>query len=201
MRAKKLWLDPNECPELEGVLAAVYDEIKEQETQDMIDSGDEYAMECTGQVEVDPDELNDLVADHHKACKSRPPRSVLPTVQSLSRPLSYRSSAYGAYPSSVRTICPGGADRKAPKTRKGRCGNDSVAAVFIVADGRKCLKSKGFRAKRKERQFYQNYRSSMARCTKKDILLFLCFRGRFLIHKPGVKRMTLGLFHFMRLLI
>ena len=63
MRAKKLWLDPNECPELEGVLAAVYDEIKEQETRNMIDSGDEYAMECNGQVEVDPDELNDLVAD------------------------------------------------------------------------------------------------------------------------------------------
>ena len=29
----------------------------------MIDCGDEYAMECTGQVEMDPDELNDLVAD------------------------------------------------------------------------------------------------------------------------------------------
>ena len=63
LRAKKLWLDPNECPELQGVLADAYEEIKEQETQAMIDCGDEYAMECTGQVEMDPDELNDLVAD------------------------------------------------------------------------------------------------------------------------------------------
>lgn len=63
LRAKKLWLDPNDCPELEGVLAEAYEEIKEQETQAMIDCGDEYAMECTGRVEMDPDELNDLVAD------------------------------------------------------------------------------------------------------------------------------------------
>lgn len=63
LRAKKLWLDPNDCPELQGVLADAYEEIKEQETQAMIDCGDEYAMECTGQMEMDPDELNDLVAD------------------------------------------------------------------------------------------------------------------------------------------
>ena len=63
LRAKKLWLDPSDCPELQGVLADAYEEIKEQETQNLIDCGDEYAMECTGQVEMDPDELNDLVAD------------------------------------------------------------------------------------------------------------------------------------------
>ena len=63
LRAKKLWLDPNDCPELQGVLADAYEEIKEQEPQYLIDCGDEYAMECTGQVEMDPDELNDLVAD------------------------------------------------------------------------------------------------------------------------------------------
>lgn len=63
LRAKKLWLDPNDCPELQGVLADAYEEIKEQETQAMIDCGDEYAMECTGQMEMDPDELDDLVAD------------------------------------------------------------------------------------------------------------------------------------------
>ena len=63
LRAKKLWLDPNDCPELQGILADAYEEIKEQETQAMIDCGDEYAMECTGQMEMDPDELNDLVAD------------------------------------------------------------------------------------------------------------------------------------------
>ena len=63
LRAKKLWLDPNDCPELEGVLAAAYDEIEEQELQILIECGDEYALECTGRVEMDPDELNDLVAD------------------------------------------------------------------------------------------------------------------------------------------
>ena len=63
LRAKKLWLDPNECEKLQGVLADAYEEIKEQETQNLIDCGDEYAMECTGQVEMDTDELNDLVAD------------------------------------------------------------------------------------------------------------------------------------------
>ena len=63
LRAKKLWLDPNDCPELQGVLADAYEEIKKEETQAMIDEGDEYAMECTGQMEMDPDELNDLVAD------------------------------------------------------------------------------------------------------------------------------------------
>ena len=55
---------PERLPELQGVLADAYEEIKEQETQAMIDCGDEYAMECTGQMEMDPDELNDLVADH-----------------------------------------------------------------------------------------------------------------------------------------
>ena len=63
LRAKKLWLDPNECPELQGVLAEAYEEIKEQETQNLVECGDEYAMECTGQMEMDPGELNDLVAD------------------------------------------------------------------------------------------------------------------------------------------
>ena len=63
LRTRKLWLDPNECPELEGVLAAAYDEIEEQELQILIECGDEYALECTGRVEMDPDELNDLVAD------------------------------------------------------------------------------------------------------------------------------------------
>lgn len=63
LRAKRLRLNLNECSELEGVLAAAYKEIKEEETRNMIDAGDEYAIECTGQVEMDPDELNDLVAD------------------------------------------------------------------------------------------------------------------------------------------
>ena len=62
---------------------------------------------------------------------------------------------------SVRTISPGEGCREALKAIKSRYGKCSVAAVFMVADGRKCLKSRGFQAKRKERQFYQNYRSFM----------------------------------------
>ena len=51
LRAKKLWLDPNDCPELQGVLADAYEEIKEQETQAMIDCGDEHT--ATNQLEED----------------------------------------------------------------------------------------------------------------------------------------------------
>lgn len=60
---KKALAGPERLPELQGVLADAYEEIKEQEPQNLIDCGDEYAMECTGRVEMDPDELNDLVAD------------------------------------------------------------------------------------------------------------------------------------------
>lgn len=63
LRAKKLRLDPNECADLQSVLDAAYEEIKEQETENLIDCGDEYAMECTGQVEMDYDKINELVAD------------------------------------------------------------------------------------------------------------------------------------------
>ena len=54
------------------------------------------------------------------------------------------------YPS-VRTICPGGEEREVYITTNSRYGNSSVVAVFTVADGRKCLKSRLFRAKRKGR--------------------------------------------------
>jgi hypothetical protein len=33
---------------------------------------------------------------------------------------------------------------------------------------------------------------------QKRYFAFLCYRGHFLIHKPEVKRMTPGLFHFLR---
>ena len=63
LRAKKLRLDLNECGELQGILDAAYEEIKARETQILIDCGDEYALACAGALAVDPEELNDLVAD------------------------------------------------------------------------------------------------------------------------------------------
>jgi hypothetical protein len=54
------------------------------------------------------------------------------------------------YPS-VRTICQGGEEREVYITANSRYGNCSVVAVFIVACGRKCLKSRLFRAKEKGR--------------------------------------------------
>jgi len=54
------------------------------------------------------------------------------------------------YPS-VRTICPGGEEQEVYITTNSRYGNSSVAAVFIAVCGRKCLKSRLFRAKEKGR--------------------------------------------------
>ena len=48
-------------PELEGVLAAAYDDIKKWETQNGIDCGEECFLEYAGLLEVDPDELNEFV--------------------------------------------------------------------------------------------------------------------------------------------
>lgn len=61
LHAKKYFLDLNECGELQGVIDAAYKEIKEEETQNAIDNEDEYAMQCTGQIEMDPDKINELV--------------------------------------------------------------------------------------------------------------------------------------------
>ena len=57
----------NEIPledvaELQDALSRAYDEIEEMEIQNSLDFGDEYAMECQGVAEMDPDELNALVA-------------------------------------------------------------------------------------------------------------------------------------------
>ena len=52
---------------------------------------------------------------------------------------------------SVRTIYLKSGKRKASKTQNSRYGKGSVVAVLIVADCRKCLKSRLFRAKVKGR--------------------------------------------------
>lgn len=52
---------------------------------------------------------------------------------------------------SVRTICLGEDEQEVCITASSRYGNGSVAAVFIAACGRKCLKSRLFRAKEKGR--------------------------------------------------
>ncbi|MBQ7436386.1 MAG: hypothetical protein IJV30_03560 [Oscillospiraceae bacterium] len=60
------------------------------------------------------------------------------------------------YPS-VRTICPGEWCREHPKKQKCRCGNDSVAAVFLWPDSEKALKSRAFGQREKVGNFYQKY--------------------------------------------
>ncbi len=48
----------------------------------------------------------------------------------------------------MRTIGPGRAKRKVPKTRNSRCGNSSAAAAFIGADTPEAVEIKEFRAKK-----------------------------------------------------
>ena len=62
----------------------------------------------------------------------------------------------------MRTICLGGEERGVYITTNGHYGKGSVVAVFIVADGRKCLKSRAFGQKEKAGNFYQNYLPFMA---------------------------------------
>lgn len=53
----------NEIPELENALRRAYADIEEEEISNGLSYGDEYVMECQGEAEVDPDEINDLIAD------------------------------------------------------------------------------------------------------------------------------------------
>ena len=53
----------NEVPELQDALRRAYEEIEEEEISMGIDNGDEYVLECQGEAEMDPYELNDLIAD------------------------------------------------------------------------------------------------------------------------------------------
>ena len=62
LRAKKLRKSLNECDDLQSVLDRAYEDIEQEEIQNMLDYDDEYVQECVGMIEVDPDEINDLVA-------------------------------------------------------------------------------------------------------------------------------------------
>lgn len=53
----------NEVPELQAALQRAYEDIECEEISMGIDNGEEYVLECQGEAEMDPDELNDLVAD------------------------------------------------------------------------------------------------------------------------------------------
>jgi hypothetical protein len=41
----------------------LFKDIEEEEFSNGLSYGDEYVMECQGEAEVDPDEINDLIAD------------------------------------------------------------------------------------------------------------------------------------------
>ena len=62
-KAARMGEDPNTVPELQDALQRAYDDIECEEISMGIDNEDEYVLECQGLIEMDPDELNDLVAD------------------------------------------------------------------------------------------------------------------------------------------
>ena len=53
----------NEHPDLEEALRRAYEKIEANEIRLGIENGDEYTIECQGMARVDPDEINDLIAD------------------------------------------------------------------------------------------------------------------------------------------
>ena len=63
LEAMKLRLPFDDYPILREALEEAYSEIEEEETDNHISLGDEFALECTGQNRVDPDEINELVAE------------------------------------------------------------------------------------------------------------------------------------------
>ena len=48
-------------PVLREMLKEEYDELEEEELDNLIEAEDEYTLECLGQTVVDPDEINELV--------------------------------------------------------------------------------------------------------------------------------------------
>lgn len=62
-KAARMGEDPNTVPELQDALQRAYDDIECEEISMGIDNEDEYVLECQGLIEMDPDELNDLVAN------------------------------------------------------------------------------------------------------------------------------------------
>jgi hypothetical protein len=59
--AKEILLE--DVPELQKALERVYPEIEEIAIENGLEFGDEYTEKCQGVAEMDPDELNDLVAE------------------------------------------------------------------------------------------------------------------------------------------
>ena len=61
--AVRLRKDLNEVPELQEALQRVYADIEDDEISLGLENEDEYVMECQGCLPLDPDEVNDKVAD------------------------------------------------------------------------------------------------------------------------------------------
>ena len=61
--ALRLRKDLNKVPELQDALNRAYDDIEKEEIALGIENDDEYVMECQGLMLLDPDEVNDKVAD------------------------------------------------------------------------------------------------------------------------------------------
>jgi len=66
-RAVMTMRDLEGVPEIRNAIDDVYEEIKDQETENLMEMEDEYTMECMGLSEMDADVLNDLVhkGDEH----------------------------------------------------------------------------------------------------------------------------------------
>lgn len=56
-------ISPNDVPELQEALQRAYEEIEAEEISMGIENEYEYVLECQGEAEMDPYELNDLVAE------------------------------------------------------------------------------------------------------------------------------------------
>ena len=53
----------NDVPELQDALRRAYEDIEEEEIANGLDMEEEYVMECQGEAEMDPEEINELVAN------------------------------------------------------------------------------------------------------------------------------------------
>lgn len=63
LRAKMLRLPLDGNPDLEDILDYAYGIIEEYEVQENLSWGDEYTLECEGRVPVDPEDINERVAE------------------------------------------------------------------------------------------------------------------------------------------
>ena len=82
----------------------------------------------------------------------------------------------------LRRLFGGGAAPLFPTSAAGRSHNpESMDTIHALRQNKK----------RRTRRLFR-----FGTLHQKRYFVFLCNRGRFLIHKPGVKKMTRGLFHF-----